>query len=76
MTRISHAKAILRRMLGETVLETDKDRNFVWAVTALRKKPLIQEISRTNGFPLTLAAGARFDNFLSQPVRLFTIARS
>ena len=76
MTRISRAKAILRRMLGETVLETDKDRNFVWAVTALGKKPLIQEISRTNGFPLTLAAGARFDDFLSQPVRLFTIARS
>lgn len=58
MTRISRAKAILRRMLGETVLETDKDRNFVWAVTPLRKKPLIQEISRTNGFPLTLVARA------------------
>jgi hypothetical protein len=63
-------------MLGEIFLEPDKDGDFVWAVTALKKKPLIQEISRTDGFPLTLAARARFDNFLSQPVRLFTIARS
>jgi hypothetical protein len=58
VTRISRAKAILRRVPGEIVLQTDKDRNSAWAVKALEKMPLIQEISRTNGFPLTLVAGA------------------
>jgi hypothetical protein len=54
----SRAKTILRKMLGEIPLKPDYENGHLWAVMGLSKKPLVQELTKTNGLQPRLVAGA------------------
>jgi hypothetical protein len=60
VTQPARAKTILRKMLGEIPLEPDFENGHLWAHIGLSKKPLVQELTKTNGLQPKLVAGAGF----------------
>ncbi len=58
VTQTAGAKTILRKMVGEIPLEPDYEKGHLWALMGLSKKPLVQELTKTNGLQPKLVAGA------------------